>query len=114
MEGRITISLSSDYMLILSELVARLNADEHLQFADQVEQRVLWDLECELESKVTAVLAPDYRAQLASAWQRVRDPPSESPCTDEITKLRSDRMGTVSQSLGWSTGGRAGHGSDEG
>jgi len=38
-----TIALSSDRMLILCELVARLNADEHLQFADQAEQRVLWD-----------------------------------------------------------------------
>ena len=74
MEETMTIALSSDHMLILYELVARLNADEHLQLADQAEQRVLWDLECELESKVTAVLAPDYKAQLASAWQRVRDP----------------------------------------
>jgi hypothetical protein len=32
------------------------------------------DLESELETKVTAVLAPDYQAQLASARQRVRDP----------------------------------------
>jgi hypothetical protein len=37
-----TITLSSDHMLILYELVARLNADEHLQLADQAEQRVLW------------------------------------------------------------------------
>jgi hypothetical protein len=73
-EEKTTIALSSDHMLILYELVSRLNADEHLQFADQAEQRVLWDLECELESKVTAVLAPDYQAQLASARQRVRDP----------------------------------------
>jgi hypothetical protein len=69
-----TITLSSDHVLILYELVARLNADKHLQLADQAEQRVLWDLESELETKVTAVLAPDYKAQLASARQRVRDP----------------------------------------
>ncbi len=74
MKETTTIALSSDHMLILYELVARLNADQHLQFADQAEQRVLWDLECELERKVTAVLAPDYQAQLASARQRVRDP----------------------------------------
>jgi hypothetical protein len=69
-----TITLSSDHMLILYELVARLNADEHLQLADQAEQRVLWDLESQLETKVTAVLAPDYEAQLASSRRRVRDP----------------------------------------
>ena len=74
MKETMTISLSSDHMLVLYELVARLNTDEHLQYADQAEQRVLWDLECELERKVTAVLAPDYQAQLESARQRVQDP----------------------------------------
>jgi hypothetical protein len=49
-----TVTLSTDHKLILYGLVARLNADEHLQFADQAGQRVRWDLECELESKVTA------------------------------------------------------------
>ena len=55
MKETTTIALSSDHMLILYELVARLNADEHLQFVDQSEQRVLWDFESELERKVTAV-----------------------------------------------------------
>ena len=74
MKETTTITLSSDHMLILYELVTRLNADQALQLADQAEQRVLWDLEAELETKITAVLAPDYQAQLASARHRVRDP----------------------------------------
>jgi hypothetical protein len=89
-----TIALSSDHMLILYELVVRLNADEHLQFADQAEQRVLWDLESELERKVAAVLAPDYQAQLASARQRVRAPELDKRCAD-LRKRKSLTSGTA-------------------
>lgn len=70
---RTTITLSSDHALVLYELIARLNAGDDAWRTDQAEQRVLWDLEAELESKVTAVLAPDYRNQVTAARQRIRD-----------------------------------------
>jgi hypothetical protein len=68
-----SVALSSDYMLILYDLVVRLNAAESLEFEDQAEQRVMWDLESELESRLTVVLSADYQAKLAGARQRVRD-----------------------------------------
>ncbi|WP_318657371.1 hypothetical protein [Cellulosimicrobium composti] len=59
--------------LVLFELLARLNADGHVPFADQAELRVLWDLEAQLESSLTAVMASNYHEQLTAAHGRIQD-----------------------------------------
>jgi len=69
----INIALSADSALVLLALLARVNEDELITFADQAEQRVLWDLEAALESSVPTVVAGDYATQLRLARDNVRD-----------------------------------------
>lgn len=68
-----TITLSNEHMLVLFDMISRLNSDESVLFADAAEQRVLWDLEAELERTLPVVLSPDYRAQVDAARSRLRD-----------------------------------------
>lgn len=70
---KVSIELSNDEALVLYGWIARFNQQPENEFADQAEQRVLWDIEAILDSKLTAPLASDYEAQLASARDRVRD-----------------------------------------
>ncbi len=71
-EGSVNLVLNTDEALVLFEWLARFNAADH-EFADQAEQRVLWDLESMLESTLAAPLSPHYSALLSSARERVRD-----------------------------------------
>jgi len=68
-----SIHMTKDHMLVLYGFLARVDADASLKFEDQAEQRVLWDLESELEAKLESVLSPNYRQELAEARDRVRD-----------------------------------------
>jgi hypothetical protein len=68
----VSISLTSDEALVLFEWLTQLNKAEG-EFADQAEQRVLWDLQAQLESSLAAPLRPDYNAVLAAARDRIRD-----------------------------------------
>jgi hypothetical protein len=67
------IELQGDHALVLYDLIARLNATGKMTFEDQAEQRVLWDLESELERHLTATFATDYDSQVKKARARVRD-----------------------------------------
>lgn len=69
---QVNLVLTPDEALVLFEWLARFNAIENA-FADQAEQRVLWDLESMLESALVAPLRPDYTALLSAARERVRD-----------------------------------------
>jgi hypothetical protein len=73
MSGEVEISLSPDVALVLLALVARLNEGDLVEFEDQAEQRVLWDLEAVLETSVAATVASDYATRLRQARDRVRD-----------------------------------------
>jgi len=72
-EDQVTLVLSADEALVLFEWLSRFNAGEH-EFADQAEQRILWDLESMLESRLVAPFKPDYNALVSAARERVRDP----------------------------------------
>lgn len=69
----IEVSPSQAEALVLFEWLHRFNSSSTKTFADQAEERVLWDLESVLESKVDAVVSLDYREQLESARAHVRD-----------------------------------------
>lgn len=71
MSGDVAVRLSQDEALILFDWLTRFNVSES-EFDDQAEQRVLWNLEAQLETLVP-VLAPDYRVLLEQARGRVRD-----------------------------------------
>lgn len=69
---QVNLALTPDEALVLFEWLARFNATEN-EFADQAEQRVLWDLESMLESALIGPLRPDYTVLLSAARERVRD-----------------------------------------
>ncbi|WP_421764860.1 hypothetical protein [Ekhidna sp.] len=68
------IELSNEEALVLFELLSRIsNADTKLDFVDQAEQRVLWNLEAELEKQLTVPLLTNYKEQLEAARNELRD-----------------------------------------
>jgi hypothetical protein len=74
-DGRVSLYLTKDEAVILEAFLTRgQNAgDDYSGIEDQSELRVLWDMCAILESRITAVVAPDYDLQLAEARSRVRD-----------------------------------------
>jgi hypothetical protein len=70
----VTLNLSAHEALVLFDWLARTSAaGKPVPFADQAEQRVLWDLECMLESGLAQPLADDYATLLNTARDAVRD-----------------------------------------
>lgn len=71
---RVQIELTGDAALVLFEWVSRFNKREDVEFEDQAEQRVLWDVEASLEAALAEPFSGDYDRLLADARERVRDP----------------------------------------
>lgn len=74
MPDHIRIELSEDEALVLFEWIARFNRRDDVEFEDQAEQRVLWDVEGSLEEALAEPFSGDYDLLLAGARARVRDP----------------------------------------
>ena len=78
-EGRIMrsksvkIEFTSDAALVLYDWLTRFNQRAETDCVDQVEERVLFDLEALLEKVLVAPLQSDYAALLAQARLHVRD-----------------------------------------
>ncbi|MCA1565603.1 MAG: hypothetical protein LC803_08185 [Acidobacteria bacterium] len=70
---KINIELSKDEGLVLFELLSRFSNNEELQIVDHSEERVLWNIQAELEKQVTAPFQADYQDLLLKARERVRD-----------------------------------------
>ncbi|MEM9187624.1 MAG: hypothetical protein AAGF12_00510 [Myxococcota bacterium] len=72
--SKVILELSEDEALVLLGFLTRLNKDSPPElFADQAEQRALWDLEASLEGHLVATVRADYDQLLADARLRVRD-----------------------------------------
>lgn len=71
---KISIEFSEDEVLVLFEWLHRVNESPQIEFEDQAEQRVAWDLEAALEAANPALFASDYRLRLREARDRIRDP----------------------------------------
>ena len=70
----ILLTLSNDEALILHEWISRLNeVGRNDLFRDQAEERVLFDLEAVLESRISETFRDNYEELLRDAWRRVRD-----------------------------------------
>jgi hypothetical protein len=69
----VKIELTSDAALVLYDWLTRLNQQEEMDFADQAEEQVLFDLEGMLEKALVVPLQSDYAALLAQARLHVRD-----------------------------------------
>ena len=70
---KITIQLTGDEALVLYDWLVRFNQRDDPCFADQAEERVLFDLEAVLEKTLIAPLQSDYAKQLAQARDQLRD-----------------------------------------
>lgn len=55
------------------EWISRFNETGLPAFVDQAEQRVLWNLEADLESQLTEPFAADLDARLSAARSAIRD-----------------------------------------
>lgn len=75
MENNYKIELTKNEIIVLSDLIYRINDNNVLKefFVDQSEQRVLWDLEAILEKITPWILWPDYLGQLKKARNEIRD-----------------------------------------
>jgi hypothetical protein len=69
----VKIELTSDAALVLYDWLTRFNQREKTDFANQAEERVLFDLEAMLEKALVAPLQSDYAELLAQARSHVRD-----------------------------------------
>jgi hypothetical protein len=70
---RVKLELTNDEALVLYDWLARFNQRDNADFADQAEERVLFDLEAMLEKTIVAPLQANYAELLARARANVRD-----------------------------------------
>ncbi len=70
---KIVVEFTRKEALVLFEFLRRCDDEEKYAFADQAEQRVLWDLECTLESQLVEVFSDNYTELLRTAWAEIRD-----------------------------------------
>ena len=74
MDEQIKIELTADQAIVLVDWLARTSDSKGpVPFVDQAEQRVLWDLEAMLESRLPHVVSSDFADRLDAARARVRD-----------------------------------------
>lgn len=69
----VVLRLTQKEALVFFELLSRFSETKNLSIKDQAEERVLWDLCCDLEKKITGPLSADYAAKLSDARRSIRD-----------------------------------------
>lgn len=70
----IGMTFSEEEALVLLEWLRNFNEKESPSlFQDQAEQRVLWDMEAELEKVVSVTFDDNYQEILSKARQKIRD-----------------------------------------
>ena len=70
---KLSVELSQDEWLVFWDWLSRFNEESGYQFKDQAEQRVLWDIEAQIEKKSDNAFAENYIEALKSAYERIRD-----------------------------------------
>ncbi|MBX3243284.1 MAG: hypothetical protein KF685_02305 [Acidobacteria bacterium] len=73
MEGKIRIDLSKDEAIVLFEFLSSFSDKGTLQIVDQAEERVLWNLCCDLEKALGEPFLDTYPTVLKKSRKRVRD-----------------------------------------
>ena len=73
----VRLELTSDEALVLFAFLQRFDDEDALAIQDQAEERALWNLHCLLQKRLAAVFHPDYKALVAAARERLRDPVEE-------------------------------------
>ena len=74
-ETNVPIILTRDEVIVLFEFLTRYSdGPQELRIDDQAEQRVLWDMQAQLESALhEPINNPNYANRLAEARTAVRD-----------------------------------------
>jgi hypothetical protein len=76
-DEKVVIELSRAHALVLFEFLSRFSdsddQDRRLEIQDQAEERVLWDMCCDLEKALVEPFSPDYAGLLQRARDTVRD-----------------------------------------
>lgn len=67
----VKIELNEDQALVLFDWLCRMTDGKTAVVAHQAEQRVLWDIQCDLESVLVAPFEANYDSLLAGARNRV-------------------------------------------
>lgn len=67
------IEISKDEALVLYDFLYRSNQNNTIVFEDQAEQRVLWNLQTELEKHLLEPSFPNYLELVEEARNRVRN-----------------------------------------
>ena len=77
-DNQVNIELTKDEAIVMFEFLGRFNKkDDDSFFEDQSEQRVLWDIECILEKKLSEPFKKNYNDILNLARENVRDNETE-------------------------------------
>ncbi len=72
MSETIKIPLSQNEALVLFEFLSRFTHENKLEIRDPAEQRVLWDMCCELEKILAEPLLSDYSQLRQRARENIR------------------------------------------
>jgi len=71
---KLNIELTKQEALVFYDFLARLNQQEQKTlYEDQAEEKILWDLECLLEKKLTEPFSKNYDKLISQARNKVRD-----------------------------------------
>lgn len=74
MDDEVVVSLKRDEAIVFFEWLSRTAArGSPAPYADQAEQRVLWNIQAVLESEMTEPFSPTYAEVVESARARLRD-----------------------------------------
>ena len=72
--NKVNIELTKEEAIVLFEYLGRFNENDNLEnFEDQAEQKVLCDIECILEKKLSEPFNSNYQKIVAEAREKVRD-----------------------------------------
>lgn len=73
MKPEVILSLSKDEALILFDFLSRFSEKDILKIEDQAEERVLWNLYCDLEKELVESFQENYQKLLLKARNNIRD-----------------------------------------
>ncbi len=72
--NKVSLELTKEEAIVLFEFLERFNKIEHNpHFEDQSELRILWDIECTLEQKLSESFRIDYQEIVNRARKNIRD-----------------------------------------
>jgi hypothetical protein len=69
----VTLTLSQEQALVLFDFLIRFSTDDTLTIQDPAEERVLWDMCCDLESVLVEPFSAEYATHLQQAREAVRN-----------------------------------------